>query len=152
MLYRGALREQLDASDWEHVRIALRIVFETEDFLTKFRRDRAVVCDLDTLNWVESVEIQIEFLAWTRQIAHVVHGVRFSMRPLSGDLWALRRKHRMLAARLLEPRTSEAQRWSTLVTLGAIEITLVGLLWDFEWLPISGNTSRRARSAPLRKR
>jgi hypothetical protein len=93
---------------------------------------------LDMLTWVENVEIQIEFLAWTRHIAHVIHGVRFSTKPLSGDLWALCRKHRRLAARLLERGTREAQRWSTLVTLGAIEITIVGLLWNFEWLPKSG--------------
>jgi hypothetical protein len=94
---------------------------------------------LDTLNWIENVEIQMEFLAWTRQIAHIVHGVRFSTRPLSGDLWSLRRRHRRLAARLLERGTREAQRWSMLVTLGAIEITIVGFLWDLEWRPKSGD-------------
>lgn len=135
MLCRGALREQLDSKDWEQIRVAVRVVFETDDFLNKLRPKGAVACDSDTFDWVESVEIQIEFLAWTRQIAHVIHGVRFATKPLSGDLWSLRRKHRRLAARLLERSTHEAQRWSMLVTLGAIEITLAGLLWDFEWLP-----------------
>ena len=139
LLCRGALREQLDSKDWEHIRVAIRIVFETDDFLCKLHPKGGVACDLATFNWVESVELLIEFLAWTRQIAHVIHGVRFSTRPLSGDLWSLRRKHRRLAARLLERGTHESQRWRMLVTLGAIEITIAGLLWDFEWRPKSGD-------------
>jgi hypothetical protein len=133
MLRRGALREQLDSTDWGHIRVAVRVVFETNDFLSGLHPMTAVACDLDTFNWIESVEMQIEFLAWTRQIAHIIHGVTFSKRPLSGDFWALRRRHRTLVRRLLERRTHQEQRWSALVTLGAIEVTIVGLLWDLEW-------------------
>ena len=139
MLCRGALREQLDSKDWEAIRVAVRLVFETDDFLRVHLQDAAPLA-LDCLDWVETVELQIEFLASTRRIAHVIHGVRFSTKPLSGDLPSLHRKHRRLTTRLLHRSTPEAQRWRTLVSLGAIEITLVGLFWDFEWLPKRPNT------------
>lgn len=147
LMRTGPLREEFTPENWEKIGVAVRLVFETEDFLDELSPRRPVACSLNVSYWLDSLETQMEFLGWARMLAHTVQEVRFSTKPLSGDLRVLRRRHRALSAQLLERRTSEVQRWRALVTLGAIEIALLGILWDLEG-PGSGRP-RGASPSPI---
>jgi hypothetical protein len=122
---------ELDDHDWESFRVAVRIVYETEDLGALLGHKATNARELKISVWSDSIEGAITFMSWTRELAHIVTGMVYSKSaPMNvGALW---RRHRVLAQRLLVPGLVAAKRLSVLVELGGIEVSLWGQTWALE--------------------
>jgi hypothetical protein len=141
-LFRDAIAEgDLDDHDWESLRVAVRIVYETEDLGEAVDRRATEDRNLHICNWSDSIEGALSFMSWTRELATVVADMRYSpSRTTSvGALW---RRHRDLASRLVATSLSPAKRLSVLVELGGIEVALWGHTWALEPMRIRAKAER----------
>lgn len=162
-LFRGAMPpDELDDNDWESLRVAVRVVYETEDLGAslgrKVHRDR----DRGISAWSESMEAAITFMSWVRELTNIVTGARYS-KSAAVTVGALWRRHRVLALRLLDAKFPPAKRISMLMELGGIEVSLWGQTWALEpmWLrresaqwrpPTEGKARLRSSGKAARKR
>jgi hypothetical protein len=142
--------------DWSSLRVAARLVYETEDlrmFLHRKRQtDRYFIVDY----WLDSMEGGFEFMRWTKCLATITTETTYAKERREIGIEALWDQHRELAKRLLSPKVSPCRRLSLLVELGGIELSLMGHLW---WLESSNeetvagprNGERRKAKAVLKR-
>jgi hypothetical protein len=140
---------EFDPHDWEAIRVAVRLVFETEDLRKSLSRRRKVGRDFGVSYWSDSVEGALTFLSWVRELTSILQDVAYpsSMPPANlKGAWA---RHEALALRLPAPNLTPARRLSVLVELGGIELTLLGLLWSLEPIQLENKASltRRRKKA-----
>ncbi len=154
-LFRAAIpADEFDENDWDSLRVAVRVVYETEELGVVLRRKAIGERIDDVENWSESMEGAITFMSWIREIRQICTGRTYSTTtPVSvGALW---KRHKALAARLITPKLSPGKRMSILVELGGIEVSLWGQVWALEptYLRREASQTKRSRSkAPKRRR
>jgi len=143
---------ELDTDDWDAIRVAVRLVYETEDLRVNLQRKRKLFRDYTISYWSDSMEGAITFMSWIRELTSIVTGVTYSTStPVSvGALW---RRHRTLALRLLDARLTPAKRMSVLVELGGIEVSLWGQTWALEPMSLrQAETGQQPAVKAARKR
>lgn len=128
LLRNGIPRGDLVKDDWEAIQIALRVVYETEQFISKTRRQKWRRRTEAVSQWSDSVEASLTFMSWVRELASIVRDV-IHPAALPTGLPTLVRRHAVLAGRLLEPKLAPAERMSALLELGGIEVALLGHFW-----------------------
>jgi len=143
---------ELNSDDWDALRVAVRVVYETEELGTALGSRPPTVRNDDISMWSDSLEGAITFMSWIRELRSIVTGVTYSTStPVSvGALW---RRHRTLALRLLDARLTPAKRMSVLVELGGIEVSLWGQTWALEPMSLrQAETGQRPAVKAARKR
>jgi hypothetical protein len=145
ILFRNAIPAgELDKEDWGSLKVAARLVYETEDLRVLLHSKRAIDRDLCISHWVESMESAIEFMSWVKALASIVKWQTYAKERLDLSIDELWQQHRLLALRLLGPTLAPERRLSLLVELGGLELSLLGQLW---WLkPSSKKASPSAKS------
>lgn len=120
--------ENFDKKDWEALRVAVRIVYETEEVRIALQRKTSLVRNAAVSYWLDSVESGITFMSWTRELADMAAGTTYSdLFPTeTSQLWL---QHASLARRLLVKKASPSERLSALIVLGGIELALAGRFW-----------------------
>src|SRR6266511_3361162 len=96
-LFRAGIpSDELGEDDWEALRVAIRLVYETEalraslkERLTRDRNDRIS-------DWSDSLEAAISLISWVRQLGTLIDGAQYpaSIPQCVAALW---RRHRVLA-------------------------------------------------------
>lgn len=119
---------EFNEKDWDALRVAIRIVYETEELKGALRRKRSPERNRAVSYWLDSIESGITFMSWTRELADTATGTTYPLHfPTEpSKLWV---RHSSLARRLLAARATPAERLSMLIELGGIEISLMGRLW-----------------------
>lgn len=146
-LFRSAIPiGEFDEKDWASVRVATRLVYETEDLRVALRSKQRSDRDFATSYWIDSMESGIEFMSWVKCLASIVREVTYS-KERGGGIERLWGRHHDMAELLLAPKMSPGRRLSLLVELGGIELTILGNLW---WLE-PGSNATRAKSATSRR-
>ena len=135
-------------NDWESLRVAIRIVYETEDLGVRLGRRLTQDRDVAISEWSDSLESALSFMSWVRAMRTIVNGVKYST-GLPATVAALWRRHGRLASKLLESRMTPARRISILVELGGIELCLWGHTWALE--PMRLRTAETTVRRLLRK-
>ena len=128
-LRRGIPAGELDKEDWDSLRVATRIVFETEDLRVLLCSPKPTDVAFAITYWTESVESGIEFMSWTKCLATIVRGTKYPKERCGGSLDELWEHHRVLAARLRVARLRPGTQLSLLAELGGVELSLLGYLW-----------------------
>ena len=153
-LFRAAIPAgELEEHDWESIRVAVRVVYETEELGALLHREVTRDRVLGITDWSDSLESAISFMSWVRTLTSIVKDATYSSR-LPVSVPALWRTHRALAVRLLNPKLAPADRLSVLVKLGGIEVSLWGLTWALEPMRfrLPENAPRRQGNDASRKR
>lgn len=120
--------ENFVKDDWDALRVAIRIVYETEELGGTLRRKKSLERTFAVSYWLESIESGIAFMSWTRELADTATGTTYPVRfPIqTSKLWL---RHSSLARELLAIRITPSERLSMLVELGGIEVALAGRFW-----------------------
>ena len=120
--------DDFDENDWDALRVAVRIVYETEELRVALRRKRSPERTSAVSYWLDSIESGITFMSWTRELADIVTGTtyptHFPTEP--SKLWL---QHSSLARRLLAIKGTPSERLSMLIELGGIQLALAGRFW-----------------------
>lgn len=132
---------ELNAADWDALRVAVRVVYETEELGASLGHKTARARDRGISYWSDSMEGAIEHMSWVRELTSIATGVACST-STAVNVSALWRRHRVLARRLLDARLTPTTRMSVLVELGGIEISLWGQMWMMDSLHPSPTTTR----------
>lgn len=139
---------ELDEDDWEAIRVAVRVVRETEQLRASMVRNGHLRRDPVVARWSDSVEGALTFMSWVRQLGAIVTGATHPA-TLPDRLSMLLRRHGTLTAMLLEADVSAPQRLSALVELGGIQISLMGKMWALR--PVHDPRVVRGVNAALRQ-
>jgi hypothetical protein len=120
--------DDFDKNDWDSLRVAIRIVYETEELRVALRRKRSPERTFAVSYWLDSIESGITFMSWTRELADIATGTTYPARfpTETSKLWL---QHSLLARRLLAIKGTPSERLSMLVELGGIELALAGRFW-----------------------
>jgi hypothetical protein len=142
-LLRDAIPDgELNDEDWGSLKVAARLVYETEDLRVILHGNHTIDRDFCISYWVESMESAIEFLSWVKELASIVKWQTYAKERCDLSIEQLWRQHRLLASRLLSPKLGPERRLSLLVELGGLELSLLGQLW---WLEPSSKTPSRVK-------
>jgi hypothetical protein len=122
---------ELDDEDWDSLRVAVRIVYETEELGASVGRTATAERGSAISDWSDSVEGALSFMIWIRELTSIVSGATYPANtPASVD--ALWQRHCILAGQLLSLTLTPAERMSVLLELGGIEVSLLGCMWALE--------------------
>lgn len=127
-----------DRKDWSSLRVAARLVYETEDLRVFLHRKRQTDRNFVVDYWLDSMEGGFEFMRWTKCLATITTEITYAKQRRDIGIEALWDLHCELAKRLLSPRMTPCRRLSLLVELGGIELSLMGHLW---WLEFSNEVT-----------
>lgn len=129
-LFRDAVPPgELETNDWESIRVAVRIVYETEELRVSLRPAGSTSRGSAISYWSDSVESGLAFMSWTRELSAIAKGRNYSKPILDLTLEGLWQRHHRSALRLGLLRLTPARRLSLLAELGGIELCLLGRLW-----------------------
>lgn len=117
--------DEFDKNDWDALRVAIRIVYETEELRVALSRKRLPERTFAVSYWLDSIESGITFMSWTREVADITTGTTYPARFPTGvsNLWL---PHSSLARHLLAVKRTPSERLSILVELGGIELAFAG--------------------------
>jgi hypothetical protein len=120
--------DDFDKNDWDALRVAIRIVYETEELRVALRRKRSPERTSAVSYWLDSIESGITFMSWTRELADMVTGTTYPNHfpAETSKLWL---RHSSLARRLLAVKVTPSERLSVLIELGGLELALAGRFW-----------------------
>ena len=120
---------ELDDEDWASLRVAIRLVLETEVLRTQLQQPESPDSKRALSVWMEALENGIAFMSWVRCLATIATDAERVPFPSEGrvdDLWAA---HGDYARRLSEAPMTPGQRISLLTALGGLELAILGHLW-----------------------
>jgi hypothetical protein len=127
-LRAGIPGDDFDKNDWDALRVAIRLVYETEELRGALRRQRSPERTFAISYWLDSIESGITFMSWTRELADLASGTTYPTRfpAQTSKLWL---QHSSLARRLLAAKSTPSERLSMLVELGGLQLALAGRFW-----------------------
>jgi hypothetical protein len=73
-------------NDWDSLRCAIRIVYETEELRVALRRSMRLGSTFAVSYWLESIESGITFMSWVRELADILEATTYPDRLPKGDV------------------------------------------------------------------
>ncbi len=149
LLRRDIPVDELDADDWQSLKMALHVVYETERLRAQLHGKRKIDRDAAISHWSDTLEACLEFMSWTKCLAQRESEQLHLEVPRDAGSEALWQLHAELTRQLPKPELGPGPRLCLLAVLGGIELTLLGQLW---WLPSSAEPPAPSRKPAKRKK